>query len=220
MRSLNLAAQPFRNERLGEALFAAGAVGLLALTVWHAAVIRDLLPARTSALHREVAALEAELASLRQEGRSGRTETPPAPVLAQWTLVKDLVDRRAFSWTGLFASLEEVIPEDVRLTSITPVVRKGQVELDLTATVRSASAGWEFVRALGESEEFHDVYPMSETDREFRYTMRYRPRRERTLVGPPAPSPDASPAPEASPAEEASPAPLVGPPAPGREVRP
>ena len=218
MKPLNLASQPFRNERLGEALFAAGSVALLALTAWHALVIRDLLPARTSALHQEVAALDAERARLRQEGRDRRTETPPAPVLAQWTLVKDLVDRRAFSWAGLFASLEQVIPDDVRLNSLPPAVRKGQVELQVSATVRNASAGWEFVRALEESEEFYDVYPTSEAEREFEYKMRYRPRHEREMVGPPPPGSEEGEVgpPVPSPAPSATAPPLVGPPEPGK----
>ena len=211
MRSLNLAAQPFRNERLGEALFALGAALLLGLTAWHAAVIRDLLPARTSALHREVAALETEIESLRKEASSKRTETPARVVLDEWMLLKDLVDRRSFSWTALFATLEEVIPDDVRLVSIAPTVSKGEVEISLRATVREPAAGWEFVRALEAREEFFDVYPTSETDRDFNYQMRYRPRPESTR------SPAAPVSADAEPAEDASPAPEVaevGPPAP------
>ena len=192
MRPLNLASRPFRNERLGEALFAAGATALLALTAWHAVVIRDLLPARTSGLHTEVAALDTELAALRKEAAGRRTEAPPSSVLAQWALVKELVDRRTFSWAGLFASLEGVIPDDVRLTSISPSVHKGQVEVDVTATVREPSAGWEFVRALQSGGEFYDVFPTSETDREFRYKFRYRPQEPAEPVGPPAPPPDTS----------------------------
>jgi len=225
MRPLNLASRPFRNERLGEALFAVGAAALLALTAWHALVIRDLLPARTSGLHREVAALDAELAALRKEVAGRRTETPPAPVLAQWALVKDLVDQRTFSWAGLFASLEGVIPDDVRLTSISPSVRKGQVELDVTANVRVQSAGWEFVRALQSEGEFYDVFPTSESEREFRYKFRYRPDAPGEPVGPPPPAPATGASPEAEPnpstiAGAPSPVPsgpgvAVGPPAPG-----
>jgi hypothetical protein len=214
MKPLNLAARPFRNERLGEALFALAAAVLLGLTAWHAVVIRDLLPARTSALHREVAALEAEIDSLRREASGKRTETPPKPVLDEWTLLKELVDRRAFSWTALFAILEEVIPDDVRLLTITPVVAKGQVEVAITATVRDPAAGWEFVRALEAREEFFDVYPISESDREFRYQMRYRPR----PAAPAAPAASARAGGGSDPEEEAGPAATaaadVGPPAP------
>lgn len=203
MKALNLAGRPFRNERLAETLFALGAAALLAVTAWHALVIRDLLPARTSALHREVAALQEEEARLRQEARSLRTEAPPAPTLAQWNLVKELVDRRAFSWTGLFARLEDVIPRDVRLKSISPSVHKGQVELDVDAVVRAPEAGWEFVRVLESGGDFYDVYPRTESDREFSYSMRYRPQPRSAPVGPPAPDDLARaepPAPSPSPA--------------------
>ena len=216
MRPLNLASRPFRNERLGEALFALGAAALLAVTVWHALVIRDLLPARTSGLHREVAALDAELEALRKEAASRPTETPPAPVLAQWALVKELVDRRTFSWAGLFASLEGVVPDDVRLTSISPTVRKGEVEIEVSAMVREPAAGWEFVRALQAHDEFHDVFPTSEADREFRYKLRYRPRPPVEPAGPPEPPatttaaatvPGGAPSPGPSPAGGAAPSP-------------
>jgi Tfp pilus assembly protein PilN len=207
MKALNLAGRPFRNERLAETLFAVGSVALLAVTAWHALVIRDLLPARTSELHREVAALQQEEARLREEARSLRTEAPPAPILAEWNLVKELVDRRAFSWTGLFARLEDVIPRDVRLTSISPSVRKGQVELDVNAVVRAPEAGWEFVRVLESGGDFYDVYPRSEADREFTYSMRYRPQERSEPMGPPAPAESPSaPAPAQAPAEREAPA--------------
>jgi Tfp pilus assembly protein PilN len=177
VKPLNLAQHPFRNERLAATAFAFAAVVLIGATLWHAVVIRNLLPARTSERHREVEALEAELTKLRAEARTLKTETPPASTLAQWNLVKDLVDRRAFSWTGLFARLEQLIPEGVRLTSISPSVRKGQVELDVDATVRSREAGWEFVRVLEDEGDFYDVYPKSENGNDFRYGIRYRPQK-------------------------------------------
>lgn len=190
MRALNLAERPFRNERLAATLFAAASVLLVFGTVAHAVVIRNLLPARTSERHREVAALETELAKLRAEARTPRTETPPPATLAQWNLVKDLVDRRAFSWTGLFARLEQLIPEGVRLTSISPSVRKGQVELDVDAAVRSREAGWEFVRVLENGGDFYDVYPRSESGNEFRYGIRYRPQKGAAVTRPvPSPTP-------------------------------
>jgi Tfp pilus assembly protein PilN len=177
VKPLNLAGRPFRNERMGATAFAVAVTALVGVTVWHAVVIRNLLPARTSERHREVEALEGELTKLREEARSLKTETPPAPTLAQWNLVKELVDRRAFSWTGLFARLEQVIPEGVRLTSISPAVRKGQVDLDVDAAVRSREAGWDFVRVLEAGGDFYNVYPRSEDGNEFRYVIRYRPQR-------------------------------------------
>ena len=179
MRALNLAGRPFRNERLAATAFAAAAAVLLGVTAWHAVVIQNLLPARTSERHREVDALEKDLAKLRDHARTLKTETPPAATLAQWNLVKELVDRRAFSWTGLFARLEQLIPDGVRLTSISPSVRKGQVDLDVDAAVRTRESGWEFVRVLEAGGDFHSVYPRSENGNEFRYVIRYRPREAR-----------------------------------------
>ena len=187
MKALNLAQRPFRNERLAATLFAAATAVLVGVTVAHAVVIRNLLPARTSERHQEVAALEAELRMLRDEARTMKTETPPASTLAQWNLVKDLVDRRAFSWTGLFARLEQLIPEGVRLTSILPSVRKGQVELGVDAAVRSREAGWEFVRVLEDGGDFYDVYPKSENGNDFSYDIRYRPQKNPVLTAPPPP---------------------------------
>ena len=204
MRALNLAERPFRNQRLAATAFAAAATVLFGVTLWHAAVIRDLLPARTSDRHREVAALEAELTKLRDEARTLKTVTPPAATLAQWNLVKELVDQRAFSWTGLFARLEQVIPDGVRLTSISPSVRKGQVQLTVEATVRSREAGWEFVRVLEDGGDFYDVYPSNERGNEFGYGIRYRPQKSPVLTGPPPPPVEhPAPDPEAPPLTEA-----------------
>jgi type IV pilus assembly protein PilN len=193
VRPINLATRTFRNERLPATAFVVAVVVLLALTAWHAVAVGRLLPGRTSALHQEVARLEAEVRDLRGKGRTLRRENPPASTVARWTLVKDIVDQRAFSWSGLFERLEAVIPDGVRLTSIEPTVRKGQIVVTISATVREPEDGWAFVRALEQSGDFADVFPTSETDEDFQYVMRYRPR-PRTAAAPPAPL--ASPEPE------------------------
>jgi len=180
MRPLNLASQPFRNERLPAILFGAASVLLVAATIEHALVVRALLPARTSKLHKEVAALEAETERLRAEGRSLTAPKPDKQVIAEWNVLKDLVDRRTFSWTGLFARLEQVLPREVRLVSIAPNVEHGQVSLDITALARPSQVGLGLVGLLEQREEFEDVYPVSVSEQdgggaEFTYTMRYLP---------------------------------------------
>jgi Tfp pilus assembly protein PilN len=175
VRPLNLARRPFRNERLQTLAVGVVAVALVGVTVWHALVVRDLLPRRTSAQHNEVAELEKKLQSLRDKRRSIRVTVPEARTLAQWTRVKELVDRRMFSWTDLFASLEEVIPDGVRLVSIAPKVEKGDVEITISAMVRTPDDGWEFVRVLQDHPEFSNVYPTSEAESGlFNYKMGYR----------------------------------------------
>ena len=88
-------------------------------------------------------------------------------------------------------------------------MRKGQVELDVDAAVRSREAGWEFVRVLEDGGDFYDVYPKSENGNEFRYGIRYRPQ-----TGPPPLRAAAAPAarPETASDGGASPSPARGPP--------
>ena len=198
MRPLNLATQPFRNERLPVLALAVAAAAVLALTVQHALLLRELRPARTSATRKEAAALEAESARLRAEARAPRAPRGEPAGLAEWGLIKDLVDRRAFSWTLLFAHLESVLPDGVHLTSIVPTVKKGEVLLDVAAIARTPEDAREFVRRLEGREEFDDVYLREEGDRgEVRFTMKYRPSLSRAVPPPTASSPP--PAPSQSP---------------------
>jgi hypothetical protein len=177
VRPANLARRPFRNERLHNVLFTLAVVATLGMSVKHAFVVRRLLPGRTSALHAEVAGLEAEAVRLRAEQAGLRGVTPDPRSVARWMVVKDLVDRRAFSWTGLFARLEERLPTGARLLAITPTVQKGEIVIEVQAMVRSPEVGWQFMRALEEGGDFNSVFPLNEGENgEFRYTMRYRPR--------------------------------------------
>jgi Tfp pilus assembly protein PilN len=193
MRPLNLAQRPFRNQRLPATLFALCSVVLAGLTVWQVVQVRRLLPSRTEASHRRVTALEDETDHLREEaGKLNGARADPRAT-AQWSLVKELVDRRAFSWTQLFAILEQLLPDGVRLVSITPRVRKGQIELGVNAVVRSPEVGWQLVKILEDSGHFKDVYPTSEEEKgEFQYTMRYQPPRD-PPASPPAPQPAPGP---------------------------
>ena len=185
MRPLNLASEPFRNERLPVLALAVAAFAVMALTVQHALIVGELLPGRTSGARREAAALDAESARLRAEARSPRAPRPEPAGLAEWGLIKDLVDRRAFSWTLLFAHLEAVLPDGVHLVSIAPRVRKGEVLIDVAAVVRTPEDAREFVRRLEGRQEFDDVYLLEEADRgAVRFTMKYRPALSRPLPAP------------------------------------
>lgn len=185
MRPLNLASEPFRNERLPVLALAVAAFAVMALTVQHALILGELLPGRTSGARREAAALDAESARLRAEARSPRAPRPEPAGLTEWALIKDLVDRRAFSWTLLFAHLEAVLPDGVHLVSIAPSVRKGEVLIQVAAVARTPEDAREFVRRLEGRQEFDDVYLLEEGDRgEVSFTMKYRPALARALPAP------------------------------------
>jgi Tfp pilus assembly protein PilN len=193
VRPLNLASEPFRNEQLPSLLLVLAGLGVAALTLQHAVMVRQLLPARTSGARKEAAALEAESARLRAEAHSQRVPRPQPAGLAEWGYIKELVDRRAFSWTLLFSHLEAVLPDGVRLISIAPSPRAGEVLLDVSAAARSPEDAREFVRRLEGREEFDDVYLREEGEGgEVRFTMKYRP------------APARSPAPAAAPTRAAA----------------
>ena len=173
----NLASRPFRNERLPATLFGVAAALLLVFTARHAFELTRL-PARSTALHHEVAALQADADRLRDEARRLRGPKPDGATIGQWTLLKDLVDKRAFSWTRLLGRLESVLPDGVRIVAIDPSVKKGQMRVELSAVCRTAQDSLTLVKVLEASDEFEDVYPVSDAGGEggeSRYTMRYRP---------------------------------------------
>jgi hypothetical protein len=106
---------------------------------------------------------------------------PEKARVEEWQLVKDLVDERVFRWTQLFAHLAKTLPSDVRLSAITPSVRKGVVSLDIEADVKSLDSGLAFIQRLEEQPEFQDVFPKSVASspvgggQRFTYGMLYLP---------------------------------------------
>lgn len=191
-RTPNLATRPFRNERLPALVLGLALLGLLVLTVKHALFLREVLPGRTAVVEGEVRGLEQELVALRSEVRSLPRERPEAGALTEWRAIRSLVDQRVFSWARLLGRLEAVIPPNVRLMSIAPTVKDGQISLEISAVGRSLDDGFAFLNALQASPDFGDVVPSSVgevTDQggvrgEIRYTMSYHPD-----ATPPAPLP-------------------------------
>ena len=178
MKSLNLASRPFRNDRLPSLLAVASLVVVLALSAYHLLLAREVMPDRTSGLTMKLGEMEAESARLRNEAASMRNEKPDPGALAQWTQLKDLVDRRVFSWTVLFSVLEDTLPDGVRLVTLQPTVEKGQVRLQITATARTFEEAMEFTRDLEDRPEFAEVWPTnrgSDPELEYRYDMKYLP---------------------------------------------
>ena len=176
---LNLATRPFRNEALPNLLFVAGVLLTAALTAEQALHLRGLLGERSSALQQQSAAKAIELAALRREAQAARVAAPEPAKLAEWRIVKDLVDKRVFSWSLLLARLQGVLSPGVRLLSIAPSVSAGQIRLEVTAVARTREEGFELARALESEGNFKQVYPLSlqtsARGEEFTYVMTYRP---------------------------------------------
>jgi len=155
---LNLARRPFRNERLPTLALATGCSALVLATAWHVLVVRDLAPGRARDVATEVVAIEKEIEDLRSESAQLRTVDAPSDKLKEWSAVKRLVDRRMFSWTGLFAALEEALPPGVRLVSISPGEARGATELRLVAVGRSNEDALALLAALQEHPDFEGAF--------------------------------------------------------------
>ena len=175
---LNLASQPFRNEALPNLAFVLGSLLALGFTVQHALHLRGLLGETSSSLHQQVASLETQLLSLRRDVQSVRAPMPESAKLAEWRVVKDLVDRRSFSWTLLLSRLESLLPAGIRLEAIAPSLTAGQIHIEMQAIARSREEGFDFARTLQEQGSFKEVYPTgvepSSRGEHFSYVMVYR----------------------------------------------
>ena len=202
-RTPNLATRPLRNERLPAVLLGLALAVLLAVSVEHLLVLRELLPSRTAAVEGEVRGLEQELLALRSEARSLPRPRPDPRVQAEWQVIRGLVDRRTFSWARLLARLEEILPSSVKLSSIAPLAKDEETWIEVTAVGRTITDGFDLLRVLQRAGEFDEVVPSSvgegpTGDGEIRYSMKYTPSPEAS------PKPAADPSPAAEPAEEAA----------------
>ena len=176
---LNLATRPAVNERLPTVLFSLGAALLAGVTLWHGLLLTRLASTAATSLDDEVVRLEQELRDLGERERSARSGRTDPAVLTRWRLLKGLVDQRAFSWTGLLASLEDTVPADVRLLGISPQAREGSLRITLDAMTRESVDAVTLVETLDARPEFEEVFLLKlAVDGEgmrCNYEMTYRP---------------------------------------------
>jgi len=175
---INLASEPFRRDRpllIGSAALAV-VLGLLlvyqVLTIVserrQAASIRIAIDQQNERL-RTIAAQQAKLnATLR------RPEN--AEVLERSLFLNTLIQRKAISWTKIFADLEKVMPYNVKLVSVRlpEVDSNNQVLLDMVVGSETVPPILELFKRLEASPQFGNTSvqssaPPSQTDRFYRY---------------------------------------------------
>jgi Tfp pilus assembly protein PilN len=155
---LNLARRPFRNERLPTLALAVGLVALCVLSVRHVLLARDLMPGRARDVEGRVSVLEKEIEALRAESAELQKLAAPPEALKEWATVKRLVDRRAFSWTGLFGALEQALPPGVKLVSVSPRDNQGRIELALVAVGRGDEDALALLQGLQAHRDFEGAF--------------------------------------------------------------
>ncbi len=175
---INLASEPFRRDRPLLVGSAALAVVLSLLLIYQVTAIvserhqaADIRVAidRQNAQLRTIAAQQAAL-----NARLRRPEN--AEVLERSLFLNTLIERKAISWTKIFADLEKVMPYNVRLVSVRlpEVDTNNQVLLDMVVGAKEVPPILDLLKRLEGSPQFgptsvQSSAPPSQTDPFYRY---------------------------------------------------
>jgi len=177
---INLASEPFRRTRATMAA-AVGACSLLAILL--IGQLSWLLAQRGQAsdTRRQIDAYHAQLQSIaRQQGTLEAMLRRPdnAAVLDQSMLLNSLIQRKAISWTRLFADLEKVVPYNVELVSVRlpQIDMQNRVLLDMVVGAKDATPILDLLRRLEAAPEFgspsvYSSIPPGQNEKLLRYRI-------------------------------------------------
>ncbi len=172
---LNLATRPFRNNTLPWSGAIVGLAAVVALTAWNVSTYRR--HARELAdLQGKLGSYESRMAALDARERAAQRGIEAFDLKAleaQTSRANDVIALKAFSWTRLFNRLEEVLPYDVRMTTIRPALsiggrsqetfvsnaEAGAVPVEVDGAAKTLDAFFEFEGALLMDPHFDRVEP-------------------------------------------------------------
>lgn len=186
---LNLASRPFRDYR---PVYAAVVVMALLTAFLALNNVDTLLRYRT-----ETKTTRADISQLEQQTADERQK---ADALAQRLRGVDLkllstqtefantqLAERAFSWSELLDRLERVLPDDVRLQSVTPTFDKdGLVHLTMMCVAKSGTGLSSTINHFNGDSHFANAFPSSEVveatgERRISLSVDYRPTITRSI---------------------------------------
>jgi Tfp pilus assembly protein PilN len=148
--NLNLATRPRRNRRLY--LSAVRALGALFLVLAALAVFIAVKDGRALArLKADIAQTERARNAADREARHLKADIDRVSKLSgpRIDLVNGIIQRKMFSWTGLFDDLEKCLPGPSYLVSLSPSFSgEGAVALQMRVTSRSLDDLMAFITAL------------------------------------------------------------------------
>jgi Tfp pilus assembly protein PilN len=160
MLRTNLSTRPFYNERAVQVMLVAATVIVLAVTGFNAVQLVRLTGSQRS-LGAHAAESEQEAARLRTEAAAIRAQINPKELETVANAAREangIIDQRAFSWTELLARFEETLPEDVRITAVSPhLAANGSFIVGMTVEARRAEDLNAFIEALEKTGNFRDV---------------------------------------------------------------
>lgn len=165
MLRTNLSTRPFYNVRAVQVVLGVVAALVLAFTLYNVEeIVRLTIAQRSLGAHandaeREAARLTAEAARVRAQINAAELDT----VASAAREANAIIDRRAFSWTGLFAQFEATLPDDVRITAVQPrLERDGSFVVAVAVQSRRIEDLDAFIEALEARSNFRNVLATQE----------------------------------------------------------
>lgn len=186
---LNLSTQPFPAYRLITilSLFVLAALAVVS-ALQAAGFVRYSKMARSIRSQEQESRVEADALAKRVAELESRLDRPESTAkINEIGFLNHLILRKDFSWTKLFGILEEMVPDNVHLSNLTPDVGKdGGVTLGLAIQARSIADATQFIKRVEESPLFERVLVKVEekadatvpTDVELTLSAIYYPQRE------------------------------------------
>lgn len=185
---LNLSTRPFPAYRIVNLAMLAVLIVLVLISVWQAYGFVQFSSLAGSIRDEEQnVRVEAESLAKHVTELEGRLDRPEAAAkLSEIAFLNSLIGRRELSWTKMFATLEQIVPETVHLVSLKPEFGDGLVKLRIQIQGRSITDVSNFVKALEQSPVFDKIEVSVEqkhataqsTDVDVNLTANYFPQRE------------------------------------------
>lgn len=155
--TINFASQPYQQVQrfLLRWKLLISATALLAVALMYASVTSYLSWRVTRKQAVETRQRIEQQDRIREQAEAYLNRPEAREVRSRADLLNATIARKAFSWTGVFADLEQVMPPHLHVTSIRPTVSPdGQFELQLAVVGSVPEAGIDLVRRLEQSSHF------------------------------------------------------------------
>ncbi len=177
--SLNLATNPAGGYRAFFVLAGLAGIGLLGVTTMLVVKLAQSEgpPEGLVERERQLLAEQRELGRRREDTAARLESEHTVEVLERTALLNDLLIRKGVSWTHTFLDLEQVLPANVRVLSISPEVAVGDtIRLDMTVSAKAPADFIVFLKTLEGSTLFGSPVlrgsaPPSEGEPTFRYQL-------------------------------------------------
>ena len=157
---LNLSTRPFKPYRAANLGMFVLLLLLIGLSVWQGYNYKRYFALASGIQERELELrTEDEVLTGRiAEVTTRMSRSDVQEKLSEVDFLNELIVRKTFSWTRVFATLERILPEGVHLTSLTPtVLDDGTILLSIGVRGRTPTEAYQFVSTLEESKVFANI---------------------------------------------------------------